>query len=106
MRNSVSSLVRALTVTVATLVSFGVSAGDIEAGKAKSMVCGSCHGMNGISLIPTYPNLAGQKALYTKAQLIAFRDGTRKNPAMSPMAANLTDEDIENLSAYYASLKP
>jgi cytochrome c553 len=81
-------------------------AGDAEKGKAKTTTCVACHGSNGISQIPMYPNLAGQKEQYLVLQLKAFRDGTRKNPVMAPMAAGLSDEDIDNLSAYYAGLNP
>ena len=101
-----SSLIRKIILASVAVVSMSASAADIAAGKAKSASCASCHGANGISLIPTFPNLAGQKAAYTEAQLKAFRDGIRKNPTMSPMAAALSDEDIKNISAYYASLKP
>ena len=79
-------------------------AGDAAAGKAKSAACGACHGMNGISSNDIWPNLAGQKAGYLVAQMKAFRDGQRKNPMMSPMAAPLSDADIDNLAAYYSSL--
>jgi cytochrome c553 len=67
--------------------------------------CAACHGHNGIGIIPLYPNLAGQKREYLVAQLRAFRDGSRKNPIMSPMAAHLTDAEIEDVAAYFASLK-
>ena len=88
------------------LLSGTATAGDIEKGKAKSTTCVACHGANGISLIPMYPNLAGQKEQYLALQMKAFRDGTRKNMIMAPMAAGLSDEDIANLAAYYASLNP
>lgn len=81
-------------------------AGDAAAGKAKAAVCAACHGTNGISQIPMYPNLAGQKEMYLTAQLKAFRDGQRKNMMMAPMVANLSDTDIANLAAYYAKLDP
>jgi cytochrome c553 len=81
-------------------------AGDIEAGKARAGTCAACHGNKGISMIPMYPNLAGQKEQYLVLQLKAFRDGERKNMVMSPMAAGLSDNDIDNLSAYYANLSP
>ncbi len=80
-------------------------AGDAAAGKVKSAVCAACHGANGISAIPNYPNLAGQKPQYMVKQLKAFKDGTRKDPVMAPMAAPLTDADMANLAAYYAGLK-
>lgn len=93
-------------VAVLAVASFGVSAGDIEAGKAKSAVCAACHGPAGVSMIPTYPNLAGQKEAYLAKQLKDFRDGVRKDPVMSGMAAPLSDDDIANLAAYFASLEP
>lgn len=89
-----------------SLGAWNAVAGDAEKGKAKSTSCVACHGSDGISQIPMYPNLAGQKEQYLVSSLKAFRDGTRKNPVMSPMAAGLTDEDIANLAAYYSSLKP
>jgi len=81
------------------------TAGDVAAGKAKSAMCAGCHGANGISAVPTYPNLAGQKEAYIIATLKGFRDGSRKNATMNPMAKPLSDADIENLAAYYSSLK-
>ncbi len=81
-------------------------AGDAEKGKAKAAACAACHGSNGISQIPMYPNLAGQKEQYLILQLKAFRDGTRQNMVMAPMAKGLSDSDIEDLSAYFSSLNP
>ncbi len=80
------------------------AAGDAAKGKAKSVTCQACHGANGISMIPNYPNLAGQKELYLVDAIKAYRDGTRKNPVMTPMAAALSDDDIANLAAYFSSL--
>jgi cytochrome c553 len=86
--------------------SFGAAqAGDVAAGKAKSATCAGCHGGNGISMVPMYPNLAGQKEQYLVKQLKAFRDGSRTDPTMSAMAKPLSDADIDNLAAYFASLK-
>lgn len=79
-------------------------AGDAAAGKTKSATCAACHGANGISPNDMWPNLAGQKEGYLKAQLKAFRDGQRNNPMMAPMAAPLSDADIDDLAAYYSSL--
>jgi cytochrome c553 len=78
--------------------------GDPAAGKAKSGACVPCHGPDGISENPLWPNLAGQNAPYLIKQLRAFRDGTRNDPMMSPMAQPLSDKDIEDLAAYYSSL--
>jgi cytochrome c553 len=94
----------ALTLVLATL-SFGALAGDPVAGKAKSMTCAGCHGMNGISSNGMWPNLAGQKEPYLVSQLKQFRDGQRNNAMMTAMAKGLSDTDIANLAAYYASLK-
>ena len=94
----------ALLLTM-SLFSVPAMAGDIEAGKAKSVVCAACHGPEGISSNPLWPNLAGQQEAYLVKQIKAFKTGERKDPSMAPMVAALTDEDIANLAAYYASLK-
>lgn len=93
-------------VCLSALTPASFAAGDAEKGKAKSATCAACHGANGISMIPNYPNLAGQKELYLVEQLKAFRDGIRKNPVMAPMAANLSDDDIADLAAFYSKLNP
>lgn len=100
------SSARKIIAVTALFMAMGASAADVEKGKAKAATCIGCHGVNGISAIPTYPNLAGQKAGYTDSQLKAFRDGVRKNPTMKAMTSSLSDDDIANLAAYYASLKP
>ena len=82
-----------------------VHAADIAAGKAKVIaICAECHGLNGISVIANFPNLAGQKELYLLAQLKAFKEGRRKNVEMSLIVKNVSDSDIANLAAYFASL--
>ncbi len=80
-------------------------AADVEAGKAKAAVCAACHGAEGRALVPNYPHLAGQNAAYLVKQLKAFKDGSRKEPLMVPFMAPLTEADMKNLAAYYASLK-
>jgi len=89
----------ALSINVQTAM-----AGDAAAGKARAAACAACHGATGISANDMWPNLAGQKETYLKLQITAFRDGQRKNPMMSPMAAGLSDDDIANLAAYFSSL--
>ena len=89
--------------TVLLFASSSAMAGDIAAGKAKSAICASCHGADGVSLNPLWPNLAGQKEQYLAKQIKAFRDGTRTDPMMAPMVASLSDDDIANLAAYYAA---
>ncbi len=81
-----------------------MAAGDAAAGKAKAATCAGCHGAAGVSANPLWPNLAGQKDAYLVKQIKAFRDGTRTDPMMSPMAKPLSDADIENLAAYFSSL--
>jgi len=85
--------------------SFVHAGGDAAAGKAKSATCIACHGADGNSPNPMWPKLAGQHAVYLEKQMKDFRDGKRKDPMMSPMAASLTDTDISNLAAYFASQK-
>lgn len=82
-----------------------MAGGDINAGKARASSCAGCHGAAGISSNPAWPNLAGQKEQYLKKQLEQFRAGQRQDPLMSPMAKNLSDQDIANLAAYFSSLK-
>lgn len=79
-------------------------AADIQAGKVKAASCLACHGPDGIATIPGYPHLAGQKAAYLVTSLKSFKNGERTNSIMSPMAAPLSDEDIADLAAFFASL--
>ena len=81
---------------------------DLSKGKELSASCAACHGDEGISLNPTWPKIAGQNPKYLASQLYEFRkgpDGNRNNAVMYGIAMTLSDDDIENLSAYYASLK-
>lgn len=75
--------------------------GDAEAGRIKSTVCGACHGMDGNSVNPEWPSLAGQHAKYTVDQLMAFKGGDRVNVLMSAQAMALSDEDMRNLAVYF-----
>jgi len=94
-----------VTVVGLLITSGGVAlAGDTATGKAKSGTCAGCHGAAGISKNPMWPNLAGQQQGYLVKQLKAFRDGSRVDPMMTPMAKPLSDEDIANLAAWYNSL--
>lgn len=89
------------------LVSGSALAGDPAAGKAKSMICGACHGVEGISTIDGYPSLAGQNEKYLISSIKAYRDKLRNGgnaQIMQPQAAALSDQDIENLAAYYSQL--
>jgi formylglycine-generating enzyme required for sulfatase activity len=81
-----------------------VMVGDVAAGKTKSLSCAACHGPDGVSPSPMWPNLAKQNADYTIKQLKDFRSGTRADGLMSMVATGLTDADIADLAAYYAGL--
>jgi cytochrome c553 len=78
---------------------------DAKAGRQKAAACAACHGPLGVSVTPDAPNLAGQPAVYLTAQLKAYRDGTRRHEVMTLMAKPLSDADIDNLAAWFASLK-
>jgi cytochrome c553 len=93
------------TLVCAIMVTAGAQAADVEAGKQKSEACVGCHGRNGKSNNPMYPNLKGQQKLYLIKALKAYRDGKRDDPMMSSFAKNLSDTDIEDLAAYFSSLK-
>lgn len=96
--------VAALTL-VATLGWTGsaLAAGSKEAGQAKSATCMACHGADGTSLNPEWPNLAGQHETYIVGQLKAFHGGQRQNLLMSPMALILSEQDMADLAAFYSS---
>ena len=79
------------------------AAGDAAAGKTKSATCMACHGADGNSANPEWPKLAGQHPNYIVAQLQHFKGGTRKNDLMSPMAAPLSEQDMQDLAAYFSS---
>jgi cytochrome c553 len=80
------------------------AAADVAAGKEKAKVCAACHGENGVSVMPGIPSLAGQQDQFIQWQLVFFRSGRRPNPAMAPLVADLSDEDVRNLGAYFNSL--
>ncbi|NQY62311.1 MAG: cytochrome c [Alteromonadaceae bacterium] len=94
-----------LAIAATVMMASPAFAGDVAAGKAKAAMCAACHGAAGISAIPMYPNLAGQKVAYLVKQLKDFKSGARKDPVMGAMSMGLSDADIDNLSAYFASLK-
>jgi len=80
------------------------AAGDPVAAKNLASICAACHGQRGISVNPSWPNLAGQKERYLVKALKDFRSGERKDPSMSPVARTLSDSDIDNLAAYFSEL--
>lgn len=97
-------LAATLALCCATTVN---AAGDAASGKGKAASCEGCHGTNGVGIGPTFPNLAGQKAEYLLAQLMAFKSGERKganSTIMLPMVAGLSEQDMADLAAYFSSL--
>lgn len=93
------------TLLVSALLGAAHAAGDPEAGKAKAASCAACHGADGNSVNPEWPKLAGQHAAYLAKQLYYFQDGERENATMSGMVANLSDQDMQDIAAFYASQK-
>jgi cytochrome c553 len=81
------------------------AAGNAEAGKKKAGQCQTCHGMDGMSKLPEAPNLAGQNPIYLVRALNDYKSGARKNEMMSVVIGQLTPEDINDLAAYYSSIK-
>ncbi len=80
-----------------------VHAGDAAAGKTKARICAGCHGIDGNSTNPQWPKLAGQHETYLVIATKAYQSGARNNPMMQPMVAGLSDQDVKDLAAYFAS---
>ncbi len=79
--------------------------GDASAGKSKAVTCSACHGATGISPAPNWPNLAGQGERYLIKQISEIKAGKRSVPEMTAFVTNLSEKDIEDISAFYASQK-
>ena len=92
---------------VAVMIAFPSPAipGDAAAGRVKTRACVTCHGVDGMSRVPSAPNLAGQNEWYLAKQLSDYRSGKRTHRFMSIVARNLSDADIDDLAAWYASIK-
>lgn len=96
-----------LALMLSAFAGAAVRAADpVALGKEKAVVCGRCHGDNGISQTENIPSLAGQRDQFIQWQLVFFRSGARKNALMQPIVEQLSNEDIRNLGAYFASLTP
>lgn len=95
-----------LLILLGFSVSLSAEPADINRGQSKAAMCTACHGATGISVLPDYPNLAGQKAGYLQQALKAYRDGQRPHQIMAPMAQGLTDQDIADVAAFYAAQRP
>jgi cytochrome c553 len=98
-------LVLSISLALASATSILHAESNINAGKQKAASCASCHGDDGNSMVATFPKLAQQHSSYLEQQLHAFKDGSRSDPMMSPMAMALSDEDIKDISSYYATQK-
>lgn len=99
-------LAAALAVALATVALPARAAGDAAAGQAKAVTCAACHGVDGNSLNPEWPSLAGQHESYIVKQLQAFKSGARQNVLMSGQAMALSDQDMADIAAYFAGQKP
>jgi cytochrome c553 len=94
----------AATISGAIVSNAALSAGSVETGATKAVVCQACHGANGNSSNPEWPSLAGLGADYIAEQLKNFKEGKRTNPVMMPNAASLSPADMADLGAYFDSL--
>lgn len=93
--------------TAVCLISIGIAqATEVSAGNAKAEPCAACHGAEGIAEIEKMPSLAGQPDIFLQWQMVFFRAGTRKDEAMQAVVAELSNQDIRDLGAYFASLPP
>lgn len=95
-------MARFLVMLLAAMPLAAVAAGDPEAGKDKAVTCAACHGKDGNSQVSIWPKLAGQHADYLARQSILVREQKREVPAMYPMVADMSDEDLADIAAYYA----
>lgn len=91
-------------LSTAVLIDPAVAA-DAAAGREKAQQCRTCHGLDGVGKMPDVPNIAGESEIYLTKQLEAFRSGERRHEQMSIVAAGLSDQDIADLAAYYASIE-
>lgn len=100
------SVATALGLWLVMIAPTQAAGGNVAAGQAKAGVCAGCHGADGNGgADPTWPKLAGQNVEYIAKQLADFKSGTRKDPIMAGMVAALSKTDMQNIGAYYASLK-
>lgn len=95
--------IRAAVLLIAALFAAPAAAGDIAAGATKAEVCVACHGVAGNAPIADYPKLAGQERKYLLYTLRAYKSGDRPNAVMAAQTDSLTDEDLQDLAAYFAA---
>jgi cytochrome c553 len=100
------TIVATMTLGLAFTMPVWATQGDAEAGKEKAVtVCAACHSKDGNSTAPNFPKLAGQNEDYLKISLLRYRSKERINAIMNGQAAPLTDKEIADLAAYFASQK-
>ena len=98
-------LIFGLAAAIVIIDAGGVAAADAEAATRRAQtVCAGCHGPEGVSVNPLYPNLAGQQQEYLAKAMKDYRDGARSDTLMTPMSQGLTDQEIEDLAAYFSAL--
>jgi len=91
-------------ICLSLLVSLPVLAlGDATAGQSKAAICAACHSVDGNSVVPNWPKLAGQHPAYLQRQLVLIKDGNRPVPEMAGIVISLTDQDMADLAAYFSS---
>ena len=98
-----SFLLRAIASSLVLISLQAFAKGDAAAGQAKSAICAACHGVDGNSTVPNWPKLAGQHEKYLVRQMTLIKSGDRQVPEMLGIVPGLSDQDIEDLSAYFAS---
>ena len=99
-------LVRVIASLAALCALPALADGDAAAGQQKAAVCAACHGLDGNSVVAQWPKLAGQHQAYLARQVTLIRDGARAVPEMAPIVASLSEADIADLAAWYASQAP
>jgi cytochrome c553 len=91
-------------IGLSLLISFPVfAAGDADAGQSKSAICAACHGADGNSAVPNWPKIAGQHASYLERQLALIKSGDRAVPEMAGIVMSMSEQDMADISAYFAS---
>lgn len=103
--NTTASAAKTEPVQTAATEQASLKPGDAKAGQAKAATCGACHGADGNSASSAYPKLAGQQASYIVRQLELFKSGKRPSPVMIGFVTNLSEQDMRDIGAYFASQK-
>ena len=100
-----ANLFAVLAVAALAVTKSAHAGGDPAAGREKAKVCRTCHGMDSVGKLPNVPNIGGESDFYLTKQLKAFRKGDRRDEQMAIIARDLSDQDIADLAAYYASIE-